>query len=126
MKTWQLLKNNPHLFQRYFIKEYLIQACREFFQKRNYHELESALMTSALPQERYLDVLEVEIDPKKDKVYLIPTTETFNKKVLAAGLGEHFVITKVVRGLEDIGPNHSPEFTMLEWYHLDTDYFGLM
>jgi len=89
-------------------------------------------MTSALPQERYLDILEVQLEIKKDnkkitdKVYLTPTTETYNKKILAAGLGEHFVITKVARGLEEIGINHSPEFTMLEWYHLDTDYFGLM
>jgi len=129
MQTWQKLKQNPELFPRYFVKEYMIRAIRKFFEARNYHELESPIITSALPQERYLEILETKIDQKgKPPVtaYLIPTTETFNKKILAAGLGEHFVITKVFRGLEDIGPNHSPEFTMLEWYHLDTDYFGLM
>jgi EF-P lysine aminoacylase GenX len=129
LKTWQLLKQNPTLFKRYFVKEYIIKAIRQFFEKRNYHELESPILTSTLPQERYLDVLETTIElvnKQKKTAYLIPSTETFNKKMLAAGLGEHFVITKVFRGLEDIGPNHSPEFTMLEWYHLNTDYFGLM
>ncbi len=129
MKTWQILKNNPELFQRYYTKEYIIKACRIFFEHRNYHELESPIITSSLPQERYLDVLETKITLKdKDDInaYIIPTTETFNKKILAAGLGEHFVITKVARGTEEISPNHSPEFTMLEWYHLNADYFDLM
>jgi len=132
MRTWQLLKNNPYLFQRYFIKEYLLKGCRKFFEERNYHEFESPILTSALPQERYLDVLDVKVEIKqgrvkhKDTIYIIPTTETFNKKMLAAGLGEHFVITKVARGTEEIDVNHSSEFTMLEWYHLNTNYFGLM
>lgn len=129
MKTWQNLKSNPLLFQRYFIKEYLIKACRKFFEERNYHELESPIITNALPQERYLDVLTTNIELKGNtsKIgYITPTTETFNKKVLAAGLGEHFVITKVLRGLEEISPNHSPEFTMLEWYHLNATYKDLM
>lgn len=129
MKTWQKLKENPLLFQRYFIKEYLIKACRKFFEDRSYHELESPIITNALPQERYLNVLTTEIELKNSSKkigYITPTTETYNKKMLAAGLGEHFVITKVLRGLEEISNNHSPEFTMLEWYHLNTDYNGIM
>lgn len=129
MKTWQRLKQNPELFDRYFVKEYMIKAIRRFFENRNYHELESPIITSALPQERYLDVLETSIDQTSGEVlqaYLIPSTETFNKKILVAGLGNHFVITKVCRGLEEIGPNHSPEFTMLEWYELGNNYFDLM
>lgn len=137
LRTWQLLKQNPYLFQRYFVKEYMIKATRKFFEDRNYHELESPILSYALPQERYLEVLETEIELKsqddygktkveKLPVYLLPTTETYNKKILAAGLGEHFVITKVMRGLEEIGPNHGPEFTMLEWYHLNADYKDIM
>lgn len=129
MKTWQKLKENPLLFQRYFIKEYIIKACRKFFEEKNYHELESPIITNALPQERYINVLTTNINllgNVNQKAYLTPTTETFNKKILAAGLGEHFVITKVLRGLEEIGLNHSPEFTMLEWYHLNATYKELM
>jgi elongation factor P--beta-lysine ligase len=127
--TWKLLKRNPNLFQRYFVKEYLIQACREFFLNRKYHELESPIMTPALPQERYMNPLSTNVtfgNGTTKKLYITPTTETFNKKILAAGLGEHFVITKVARGLEQIGHNHNPEFTMLEWYHLDADYRDIM
>lgn len=129
MKTWQKLKQNPQLFDRYFVKEYMIKSIRKFFEDRNYHELESPILTSKLPQERYLDVLETSIDlssGEQKTAYLIPSTETFNKKILVAGIGNHFVITKVFRGLEEIGPNHSPEFTMLEWYEIGNTYFDLM
>jgi len=129
MKTWELLRNNPSLFDRYFVKEYLIKASRNFFEKRGYHELESPILASALPQERYLDVLATNLtftDGRQKKAYLIPSTETYNKKILAAGIGNHFVISKVFRGLEDIGPNHSPEFTMMEWYDLNSTYLNLM
>lgn len=124
MKTWQNLKANPHLFQRYFVKEYLIQSAREFFLEKSYHELESPIFAEALPQERYLNVFNVKL--KEKLAYIIPTTETYNKKILAAGIGEHFVITKVARNMEEIGPNHLPEFTMLEWYHLNANYNNLM
>ncbi len=124
MKTWQNLQANPHLFQRYFVKEYLIQSVREFFLQKSYHELESPILAEALPQERYLNVFNVKL--KEKAAYIIPTTETYNKKILAAGLGEHFVITKVARNMEETGPNHLPEFTMLEWYHLNANYKDLM
>lgn len=129
MKTWQKLKKDPKLFRRYFVKEYIISAARKFFEDRGYHELESPIFAFALPQERYLDPFRTSIqlpNSRKEEVYIIPTTETYNKKILAAGLGEHFVISKVARAMEDIGPNHSPEFTMLEWYHLNANYFDLM
>lgn len=128
MKTWLKLKNDPSLFERYFIKEYIISAARKFFEKRGYHELESPLFAYALPQERYLEPFRTSIKSSgNDKeIYIIPTTETYNKKILAAGLGEHYVISKVARAMEEVGPEHSPEFTMLEWYHLDADYFDLM
>lgn len=129
MKTWQLLRNNPELFSRYFVKEYIIKAVRKYFDERDFHELESPILTNALPQERYLDVLHSDInlrDGSTKRAYLLPSTETFNKKILVAGLGNHFVITKVFRGLEELSENHSPEFTMLEWYEVGYDYNQLM
>lgn len=129
MSNWKNLKQNPELWDKIFIKEKVIRAVREFFENRNYHELESPILAPALPQEHYLNAVTTTFalkgqDPKT--LYLIPSTERYNKIALAAGIGEHFVITKVFRGLEDVSPNHSPEFTMLEWYHLDANYYDLM
>jgi elongation factor P--beta-lysine ligase len=130
MKTWQLLKNNPELFSRYFVKEEIIRACRKYFESKNYHELESPILTPVLPQERHIDVLEVPIEIKSKKnattLYITPTTERYNKIMLSAGIGNHFVITKVARGMDDLSPKHNPEFTMLEWYSLGDNYFDLM
>jgi len=129
MKTWKLLREKPKLFKRYFVKEYIIKAIREFFEELNFHELESPILTCTLPQERYLDVLSTTITfrkNKKYKAYLIPSTESFNKKMLVAGLGNHFVVTKVFRDLEEVSSHHIPEFTMLEWYTVGKNYFDLM
>lgn len=129
MRNWQKVKQNPALWEKYLVKEKVIRAIRKFFEKRNYHELESPILAQALPQEHYLNPLTTTLDFKdrdSKSLYLIPSTERYNKMALAAGLGEHFVITKVFRGLEDFSPNHSPEFTMLEWYHLNANYFDLM
>lgn len=129
MYTWQLLRQQPDLWKRYLVKQEMIRAIRNFFEARNYKELESPIITYALPQERYLEVLTTQVNLAGQKpltAYLTPTTERFNKIALAAGIGEHFVITKVARGTEQISPNHSPEFTMLEWYHLNADYTDLM
>lgn len=129
MANWKRLKDNPKLWEKIFIKEKVIRAIRKFFELRNYHELESPILANALPQEHYLNPVTTNFSLKGKEpktLYLIPSTERFNKIALAAGIGEHFVITKVFRGLEDVSPNHSPEFTMLEWYHLDANYFDLM
>jgi elongation factor P--beta-lysine ligase len=61
----------------------VLEAVRDFFRARNYHELESPILASSLPQERYLDVLSTDItlaDGTSKKAYLIPSTETYNKK----------------------------------------------
>lgn len=129
MTNWINLKNYPQKWHPIFIKESIIKSIRKYFNDRNYHELESPILSSMLPQERYLDVLKTEITDKKGKSkvsYLIPSTERYNKIALVAGIGNHYVISKVFRGLEEIGPNHSAEFTMLEWYELNHNYFDLM
>ncbi|MBU1117513.1 hypothetical protein KKD37_00960, partial [Patescibacteria group bacterium] len=37
-----------------------------------------------------------------------------------------FSISHCFRDLENEGPNHTPEFLMLEWYEIDKDYQDLM
>jgi len=118
------LKNDPSKWQGIFIKELILKSIRNFFNKRGFHELESPILAPTLPQERYLNVLSTKIGDQE--IYLIPSTERYNKLVLCAGLGNHFVISKVFRGMEELSLNHAPEFTMLEWYELDHDYTHLM
>lgn len=118
------LKNDPSKWQGIFIKELILKSIRNFFNKRGFHELESPILAPTLPQERYLNVLSTKIG--EQDIYLIPSTERYNKLALCAGLGNHYVISKVFRGMEELSLNHAPEFTMLEWYELDHDYNNLM
>jgi len=124
MYSWQTLASNPQLWPKYLVKQEIIRATRSFFEARGYRELESPILSPALPSERYLNFLATEVGGRE--LYLIPSTERYNKIGLAAGIGNHFVVTKVFRGLEQISPNHRPEFTMLEWYHLVGTYFDIM
>lgn len=116
-------------FSKIFFKEFVIKGCREFFFDKNYHELEVPIITKCLPTERYLEPFSVGIK-KKDKFvdigYLLPTTERFNKIALSKGIKNHFVITKVARAMEEESVFHHNEFTMLEWYQLNSNYFDLM
>jgi len=48
------------------------------------------------------------------------------KKLLGAGFGNIYTITKVFRNGEFGGGRHNPEFTMLEWYRENAGYFDIM
>ena len=42
--------------------------------------------------------------------------------MISQGIGNCFAISHVCRDLEDIGPTHNLEFSMLEWYEMAKDY----
>ena len=48
------------------------------------------------------------------------------KKLIAAGVGNVFEMTKCFRNEEEVSAWHNPEFTMLEWYRVGADYKKIM
>src|SRR6056297_1176985 len=78
----------------------IIQSIRSFFSEHAYLEVETPLLTPAL----------------------IPAPEIHMKKLLAAGSGSIYQICRSFRNAEQIGPQHNPEFTMLEYYTVDIGY----
>jgi lysyl-tRNA synthetase class 2 len=46
--------------------------------------------------------------------------------LLAAGIGNIFEITRSFRNEEEVSRLHSPEFTILEWYKINSDYKDTM
>lgn len=129
MKTWQKLHNNPKNFARFFIREQILASCRQYFVSEDYHEAEVPLLAPALPAESYLEVFETQLLDRKrrsKRAFLTTSPEMWLKKLLVAGIGNCFSITKSFRNTENLSNVHNPEFTLLEWYHLDSDYKDLM
>lgn len=109
-------------FQSHFIHEWTIQALRDFFIDKNFHEIDTPTLMSKIPIEPNLYPLKTTWTQKNKTFYLPTSPESSLKKLIAKGVGDCFTISKVFRDLEDIGPTHNLEFSMLEWYEMNKNY----
>jgi len=116
------LDDNFHLARKKYFLELrarLIQNIRQYFINYNYLEVETPLRIPAPAPEEHIEAF-----PSADW-FLQTSPELCMKRLLAAGYGNIFQISHCFRQGER-GKKHLPEFTMLEWYTLESDYFGLM
>jgi len=106
----------------------IINQARSFFNKKNYLELDTPLLSPDLIPESCLNVFQTQRlfprgSKKKDEtLWLIPSPEIRMKKIIAQHRVDIFQICKCFRNGESSGHLHSPEFTMLEYYTMDADY----
>jgi lysyl-tRNA synthetase class 2 len=106
----------------------IIRQVREFFDRKNYLEVDTPLLAPNLIPETCLEVFETaRLSPpgsrrKKQPLWLIPSPEIWMKKLIAQHRTSLYQICKCFRNGESSGRLHSPEFTMLEYYTLDADY----
>lgn len=129
MKIWQKLHKNRNLWERYFTREKIIQAIRAFFQKEGFHEVETPLLVSSVIPESYHEVFTttfLDRNRKTQRMFLATSPEASLKKLIAAGIGNCFEITKSFRNGESESASHNPEFTILEWYRMDVGYEAIM
>ena len=129
MKIWQKLHKNRDLWERYFTREKIIQAIRAFFQKEGFHEVETPLLIPAVIPESYHEVFTTTLldrNRKTQRMFLATSPEASLKKLIAAGIGNCFEITKSFRNGETESDLHNPEFTILEWYRMDVGYEAIM
>lgn len=129
MSTWRTLRKKPELWERYFVREKVITAIRTFFLNQKFHEVETPFLTGSLPPESYLDIFETTLldrNRKPSRAFLPTSPEPFLKKLLVAGIGNCFSITKSFRNTEGQSRTHNPEFTILEWYRVGADYQDIM
>lgn len=126
MKTFQKLKQNPELWKRYWMREAVIDAIRAFFKQRGFHETEVPLLLPTPSTEPFLEVFMTQLaddQGNKREAFLPSSPEFALKKLLSAGSGSIFTITKSFRNGEGRSSRHNPEFTILEWYHTPGDYW---
>ena len=104
----------------------LLAQLRAFFLDRAVLEVETPLLSQATVPDPGIEVFPVpaagsEATPR----YLQTSPEFAMKRLLAAGAGDIYQISKAFRHGE-AGRHHNPEFTLLEWYRVGWDHAALM
>lgn len=129
LKTWQRIKKDPEILERYLVREKVIDTIRAFFKKRGFREVFTPTLVPIPSIEPNLEVFKTSLETSrglKRDGYLIMSPEFSIKKLLAVGIGNCFEIARCFRNKEEVSSLHSPEFTMLEWYRINADYTDIM
>ena len=99
-----------------------------FLQKNGFEEIDTPLLSPKLIPESYLEIFKTKNLFNKDKqeMYLIPSPELFLKRLIVEGIGNCYFLGKSFRNNEPVEKKHSYEFTMLEFYRVNGDYFDII
>ena len=90
-----------------------LKAVRTFFDDKGVLEVDTPLLSPYAPIDAHIDLFETEGG------YLHSSPEYGMKKLLAEGSGDIYQLGHVFRKEEE-GPLHAAEFTMIEWYRVET------
>jgi len=101
------------------IRSRALQAVRNFFISRGFIEVETPIRIPTPALETHIDA------PRSETAWLRTSPELQMKRLLTEGLDAIFQIGPCFRRAE-CGARHNPEFTMLEWYRLNTDYLDIL
>ena len=103
----------------------LNRCVRGFFEDAGFVEVETPVLTERLIPEPSIGIFATEqhhADGSARELYLTPSPELWMKRLVAAGMPRVYQLARCFRNVEEQGPFHHREFTMLEWYAADEDY----
>ena len=103
-------------------RQALLAKVRSFFLGRNILEVESPTLSNAGGTDPQLDYFEVDSRPRQ---YMTTSPEFHMTRLLAAGFGDIYQITKSFRK-DEFGSHHNNEFSMVEWYRVGMPQEQLM
>jgi lysyl-tRNA synthetase, class II len=110
--------------QLFRVRSQIVQRMRDFFNARDYLEVETPMMHSipggatARPFVTHHNALDMDL-------YLRVAPELFLKRLVVGGFERVYEVNRNFRN-EGISTRHNPEFTMLEFYQAYADYKDLM
>lgn len=105
----------------------ILRFIDDFLGTLGYTKFELPSMSPALIPESYLNIFRTEFqyEQEKEKLYLIPSSELYLKRLLATGSGSCYTLMKNFRNSEPHTSRHLPEFMMLEMYKVNATYFDI-
>lgn len=107
----------------------ILSKIRAFFAERNVLEVETPCLSHTGVTDVHLHMFETQfsspIAAKRERLFLQTSPEYAMKRLLCAGSGCIFQLSRAFRN-EEAGRVHNPEFTMLEWYRTGFDHHDLM
>lgn len=92
----------------------LFERARAFFSQRGVLEVDCPALSCGAPIDVHIDVMPVALSPNR-LAYLFTSPEYGMKQLLASGAPDIYQMGHVFR-LNEVGPLHQMEFTMVEWY----------
>ncbi|MEQ8849067.1 EF-P lysine aminoacylase EpmA [Botrimarina sp.] len=99
----------------------LLDRLRAFFKQRGFLEVQTPLAAREAIPEQHIRLYQL----LRDERLLQASPEMHHKRLLCAGSGPIFEVTRSFRGGE-WGKLHNPEFTIVEWYRPDDDLDAAM
>lgn len=100
----------------------LLWLTREFFRERGVLEVETPLAVTRAVTDVQIGSLRLSGDTGR---FLHTSPEYAMKRLLAAGAGDIYQVSKVFRA-DERSALHNPEFTLVEWYRLDMSLQQIM
>lgn len=102
-------------------RQKLMSLVRNFFANKNILEVETPTLSAACGTDPELDYFSV----KSPERFLMTSPEFHMKRLLSAGFGDIFQITKAFRK-DEFGAHHNNEFSIVEWYRVGMPQSELM
>ena len=104
----------------------MLAKIRSFFATRNVLEVETPTLSKAGATDFQIESITASSQALgKESLYLSSSPELPMKRLLAAGYGDIYQISRAFRDKE-LGRWHQPEFSLLEWYRVGWNYLDLM
>lgn len=105
----------------------VLDSVRDFFRAENFLAVETPTLIRASAQEEHIELFATAYQEgqAQEPLYLAPSPELYMKRLLGAGFERIYQIGRSYRNGE-LGPQHHPEFTLIEWYRAYASYEEIM